>query len=114
MRRGLGRHVIDGALEIVADRQHVAGEIGDGVARRVGLFPLGAAAQILHIGHGAEQPVAHVGVLGEQGVEIGPDLNVRVGAYVLGLGLRGIGDLRLILVGLTRIGLVVGHAKPRR
>jgi hypothetical protein len=26
------------------------------------------------------------------------------------LGLEGIGDLRLILVGLTRIGLVVGHA----
>ena len=45
-------------------------ETGDGVTRRVGLLALGAAAQILHVGHGAEQvQVAHVGVLGDQGLE---------------------------------------------
>ena len=49
-------------------------------------------------------------ILDEQSVEIGRRLGFRLWRF----GFRGIGVFRLILVGLTRIGLVVGHAKPRR
>jgi hypothetical protein len=62
--------VLDGALEIVADGQHVAGEIRDGIAGGVGLLALGAPAQILHVGHGPEQPIAHLGILIEQGFQV--------------------------------------------
>ena len=72
--------MIHRALEIVADRQHVAGEVGNGVARRVCLLPLGAAPQILHVGEGAQQPVAHFGVLDQQCVEIGAELAAWVAA----------------------------------
>ena len=99
-------------LEIVADGQHVAGEIGDGVARRIGLLALGTAAQILHVGHGAQQAVAHVGVLERASAfSSAPSCAPCIGCGILGLGFRGIGRSCLILVGLTRIGLVVGHAR---
>ncbi len=95
--------MLDGALQIVADGQHVAGEIGDGIARRVGLLPLGATAEIFHVGHGAEQPVAHIRVLREQRGQIGADLRARIGAGILRSSLSGGGSC-LIPVGLTRIG----------
>ncbi len=68
LARRLRGHVLDGAAEIVADGQHVAGEIGNGVAGDVVLLTLGAATKILHVRHGAQQPIAHVGILGDEGL----------------------------------------------
>jgi hypothetical protein len=102
LARRFCRNMLDGAAEIVADGKHVAGEIGDRIARGIGLLAVGAAAQILHIGHGAEQAIAHVGILGDESSELG----VRLGRGVDALGI-GASDSRLIL--RTRVGRFVGH-----
>ena len=84
--------MLDGAAEIVADGEHVAGKIGNGVAGGIGLLALGAAAHILHLRHGAEQPVAHIGVLGDERLKLGARLRGWIGALRIGSGVA-----RLIL-----------------
>ena len=61
-----GRHRVDGALEVVADGDDVAGELGDGVLGRLLLLALGPLADVVHLGVGPQQPVLEVGGLGPQ------------------------------------------------
>ena len=58
------RHRVDGAAEVVADRQHVAGEIRHRVLARVGDLALGPPAEVLHLGERAQELVLEVGDLG--------------------------------------------------
>jgi len=109
--RCLGRHVLDGAPEVVADGEHVAGEVGDRIAGRVGPFPLGAAAQILHVGKGSEQPIAHIGVLDDQGFELYARLPGRIVAIALAVGTRSLVGIGARSGRVARIGLVVGHRR---
>ena len=61
---GFGRHVVDRALEIVGDGQHVAGEIGDAVGARVRDLAFGAAAHVLDVGKRAQELVLQIRLLG--------------------------------------------------
>ena len=63
---------LHGALHVVGDGQDIARKIGDAVDPRVGDFPLGAAAQVFHLGERAQQPVLQLGgLLAELGDRIG-------------------------------------------
>ena len=55
---------LDGAPQIVGHLQHVAGEIGCRIARRIRLVALGALAGVFHFGRDPEQPVLQIGDLG--------------------------------------------------
>jgi hypothetical protein len=94
--------MLDGAPEIVSYGEHVAGEIGNCVACGVGLFALSTASQIFHVGHGAQQPIAHIGILGYERLELGARLRRWIGAERIGTGTG-----RLIL--WPGIGIFVGH-----
>ncbi len=102
---GIGGNVLDRAAEVVADREHVAGEIGNGVTRRIGLLALGAAAKVLHVGERAQQAVAHIGILGDERLDLGRGRGSWI--EVLGLLSRGLASLGVFRRAL--IGLVVGH-----
>jgi hypothetical protein len=71
---------------------------------------LNAAAQILHLGHGPEEPVVHIGVLGDQSLKFSARLRRGIGGIALHVSFARIGGACLILVGLTWIGFVVGHS----
>ena len=94
---GLLRHRGERALHVVGHAQQIAGEIGGGIERSLGLFALGPLAQIVHVGGGAQQPVLEGGnlVLEHGDLEIaGVDIGVGEGGFRLGiLRLRG---LRLV------------------
>ncbi len=63
LRAQFGTHGFEGALHIVGDRQHVAGETGIAVEPRVGDLALGAFAQVFHLGQRAQQLVLVFGSL---------------------------------------------------
>ena len=93
-------HRLDGAAQIVADRQHVAGEGGDRVLARVGDLALGAPAQVLHLGQRAQELVLHVGDFGlQRGRWVG---GRRGGACVVG-GRRRFGG--------RPVGLLLGRGR---
>ena len=102
LNRCLRRHMLDGAAKIVADGEHIAGKIGDRVACGVSLLTLGAAAQILHICHGAQQSVAHIGIFGYQRGQLRVRFDRRVSALLIGVG-------KPSLILRARLGFFVGH-----
>ena len=59
----LRRNGVERTLQVVADDQHVAGELAHRIFARVGDVALGAAAEVVHVGRGAEQPVGEVRLL---------------------------------------------------
>ena len=67
----VGGFHLQGALEIVQDRQHVAHQVHGGELQEVRAFALGAAAGVLELGAGAQQPVLQFGLLGGQLVALG-------------------------------------------
>ena len=90
-RGGAGRvgDVVERPVEIVVDRQEVAGEAGRAVDLGVAAVALGALADVLDVGQRPQQPVLELGDLGPQ----------RLG--LVGLG-RGLGADLLVL---ERLGL---------
>ena len=64
-RDGVGDGV-EGAVEVVVDRQQVAGEAGGAVELGVAAVALGALADVLDVGERAQQPVLEVGDLGPE------------------------------------------------
>ena len=63
---------LHGAVHVVGDREDVAREIRHAIDARIRDLALGAAAQILHLGERAQQPVLQVGrLLGERRHGIG-------------------------------------------
>ena len=67
-RRGAHRvgDVVERAVEVVVDRQQVAGEAGGAVDLGVAAVALGALADVLDVGERPEQPVLELGDLGAE------------------------------------------------
>ena len=117
-----------GAFEIVDETDGVLGKAGDRVARGLLLFALGALAQVVEIGVGAQQAVGQVGDLGLQRLDLGRQDGRDIGASaqtdadagdVVGFGVRfgrrvfrGLGGFGGIgsAVGAMLIGRLVGVA----
>ncbi len=97
----LGRHRLERALQIVADHEHVAGELRHRVFPRVLDIALSALPEIVHLGGEPDEPVGQIGLLRLKPRDIGG----RIGRRRLGLlavfGPRAVAGRRKDRVGLV-------------
>jgi hypothetical protein len=104
---GFRGNVLDGAAEIIANGQEVAREVGHGVARCLVLLLFSSAPQIFYVGHGPKQPIAHVFILGDQGLELRVCLRRCLCSVALHAGI--LCGIDRILDSLAWFGFFVGH-----
>ena len=74
----LRRHGFERALHIVADHEHVAGELGHRISPRVLHVTLGALPEIVHLGREPDQPIGQIGLLRLKPRDLGGGVEGRV------------------------------------
>gem|GEM_PF-3722906 len=103
----LRRQALQRTLDVVGDRQHVAGEAGDAVGTRIRHLALGTPTQVLHLRKRAQQLVLEVVALVDKVFE-----RLALGLLLLRRRiLRSIGRVKGLVDHLGS-GRLLGHAVP--